>query len=360
MSKHKFKILSLDGGGIKGVIPCTILKYIENKTGQRISRMFNMLAGTSTGGIISLGLTMPNENGGNTYSAEDMLNLYVSEGKHIFSKRPRDIKSLLGSVVKKGLFDNTFDVAGFEKILQNKFGNGRLKDSLTEVLVTTYAPEQEKPFYFSSRLAKENEKENILLREIARSTSAAPTFFKPSKVKYDNDNTLAFVDGGVFANNPAILSYSEAKELWKKQNKTKKVNIPQGLDKNTKSFEAVVTPDDNDLPFFMLSIGCGHCSTKIDFSKADDWRAKDWIEPLLTNVFMQSVAESTDYTMKHLLPPFQDGTERYIRMDLQIPEENSAMDDASDKNIKKLVAIADEYVKSHQGELDKICAIITN
>jgi len=358
MSKHQFKILSLDGGGIKGIIPCTILKYIEKKTGQPVSGLFNVLAGTSTGGIIALGLTRQNEDGGNIYSADDMLELYVKHGKHIFSKRSNDFKSWVGSIIQKGLFDKSFDVEKFEKILLEKFADSRLKDSLTDVLITTYAPEQEKPFYFSSRLAKEDDKENILLREIARSTSAAPTYFKPSKVAYDSDKKLAFVDGGVFANNPSILAYSEAKEIWKKKNKVKTVSVPHGMDSTAKTFNAVVSADDNDLPFFMLSIGCGHHSTKIDFSDADDWRTKDWIEPLLSNVFMQSVAESTDYTMKHLLPPFEDGAVRYVRLDLPIPEENSEMDNASDDNIKALCGIADTYVDQHKAVLDEICAII--
>jgi uncharacterized protein len=358
MSKHKLKILAIDGGGIKGIIPCTILKYIETKTGLPTSRLFHVLAGTSTGGIISLGLSKPDEDGNNAYTADDMLKLYVENGKNIFGKRPKDFKSWLGSIIEKGLFDKNFDVTKFEEILKEKFGDSKLKESLTGVLVTTYAPEQEKPFYFSSRLALEDEKENIPLREIARSTSAAPTYFKPSQVTYDKNQQLAFVDGGVFANNPSILAYSEAKEIWKKQNRTITVNIPEGVDKNTKTFEAVVSADDNDLPFFLLSLSCGHSSARIDFSEADEWRAKDWIKPLLTNIFMQSVAESTDYTMKYLLPPFVDGTPRYVRFDLAIPEENSQMDDASDENIKQLCAIADDFVAKNKAELDKVCALL--
>lgn len=359
MSKHQFKILSLDGGGIKGIIPCMILKYIEERTGQRIFRLFNMLAGTSTGGIIAVGLTKQNEDGGAVYSANDMLELYVKHGKEIFSKRDTDWKSwLISAVEKQGLFNKSINEKEFENILLKNFGDSRLKDALSDVLITSYEPQEEKPFYFSSRLAKEQEKENILIREIARSTSAAPTYFKPSKVMYDGNYKFAFIDGGVFANNPSILAYGEAKEIWKRKNKTITVSLPEGLDPNAKAFDAVVSPDDNDYPFFMLSIGCGHSRTKIDFSESDDWRTKDWIKPLLTNVFMQSVSESTDYTMKHLLPEYEDGTERYIRLDLSIPEENSQMDDASDKNIRELCNIAKNYVKEHDKELDKICKIL--
>jgi hypothetical protein len=137
-----------------------------------------------------------------------------------------------------------------------------------------------------------------------------------------------------------------------------RVSVPSDLDKNAKTFDAYVTPDDHDLPFFMLSIGCGHAPAKIDLSDAEDWRMANWIKPLLTSVFMQSVAESTDYTMKHLLPPFEDKTLRYIRLDLEIPEANSQMDDVSEENIKALCKIADQFVKENQKKLDDICNLL--
>jgi patatin-like phospholipase/acyl hydrolase len=359
MSKHQFRILSLDGGGIKGIIPCTILSYIEQKTGHRISKMFHLLAGTSTGGIISLGLTTPNEFGYNAFTADDMLQLYVKHGTDIFHHRDNGwFGKLFGTKILGGALKKVYDEEEFEKLLQKKFGDNRLKESLADVLVTTYAPEAEKPFYFSSRLAKKDAKEDMLVREIARSTSAAPTYFEPSRVKYDKEEKYAFVDGGVFANNPSILAYGEAKELWKNMNNPVRVSVPSDLDKNAKTFDAYVTPDDHDLPFFMLSIGCGHAPAKIDLSDAEDWRMANWIKPLLTSVFMQSVAESTDYTMKHLLPPFEDKTLRYIRLDLEIPEANSQMDDVSEENIKALCKIADQFVKENQKKLDDICNLL--
>ena len=75
---------------------------------------------------------------------------------------------------------------------------------------------------------------------------------------------------------------------------------------------------------------------------------------------MQSVAESTHYTMQYLLPPFSDGTRRYQRLDLAIPEKNCEMDDTSDKNISELCDIAETYVKENKAELDDICQLLTS
>lgn len=350
MSSPKLKILSIDGGGIRGIIPCIILRYIEDKTGSPISSLFNLVAGTSTGGIISVGLTKHEGNFQNSFSAAEMLELYVKYGKDIFSDRPRDFLSW----VSAKLFAKPYDSKDMEALLERYFGDARLKDALSSVLVTTYDIEKGKPFYFSSRLAIDDTKENFKLKEVARSTSAAPTYFKPNLLKYDKDTDLAFVDGGVFANNPSILAYSEAKELWKQQ----LVTNPALAEPDDRGFDAVVTADDNDLPFYLLSLGTGYTTNAIKGEDVKNYRNKDWFEPLMTNVFMRSVAESTNYTMKYLLPDYVDGSKRYQRLDFEIPSAISQMDDASDRNIDSLVNVAEKFVKDNEKVLDKICEVL--
>jgi patatin-like phospholipase/acyl hydrolase len=349
MSNPKFKILSIDGGGIRGIIPCIILRYIEEKTGTPISGLFNLIAGTSTGGIISVGLTKQEKNFQNSFSADQMLELYVKFGKDIFSDRPKDLLSW----VSAKLFAKPYDVTDMEALLERYFGETRLKDALSNVLVTTYDIEKGKPFYFSSRLAATDEKENFKLKEVARSTSAAPTYFKPNLLKYDKETDLAFVDGGVFANNPSILAYSEAKELWKQL----LVTNPE-LAEEDRGFDAIVTADDNDLPFYLLSLGTGYTTNAIKGSEVKNYRNKDWFEPLMTNVFMRSVAESTNYTMKYLLPDYKNGNPRYQRLDFKIPNEISEMDNASEKNINSLVKVAEKFVKDNEVVLNKVCEIL--
>jgi predicted acylesterase/phospholipase RssA len=349
MTSPKFKVLSIDGGGIRGIIPCIILKYIEENTGKPISSLFNLIAGTSTGGIISVGLTKHESNFQNSFTADQMLELYVKFGKDIFSDRPKDLLSW----VSAKLFAKPYDAKDMEALLDRYFGESRLKDALSNVLVTTYDIEKGKPFYFSSRLAAKDARENFKLKEIARSTSAAPTYFKPNLLKYDKETDLAFVDGGVFANNPSILAYSEGKELWKQL-----LVADPSLAEPDRGFDAVVTADDNDLPFYLLSLGTGFTHNAIKGSEVKNYRNKDWFEPLLANVFMRSVAESTHYTMKYLLPDYENGRPRYQRLDFQIPTEISEMDNASEKNIDSLVKVAEKFVKEHEAALNKICEVL--
>ncbi len=346
MKKHAFKILSIDGGGIRGILPCTILTFIEQQIGP-LSDKCDLIAGTSTGGIIAMGLVAPNENAQNAYSAEDMLDLYVQNGNKIFQKRKTDFWSWLSQPNKfsRTLVGNPYDERPLEGILAQKFNHTRLKECLTNLLVTTYEIQKGKTFYFLSRLAQTVEAENFELREVARATSAAPTYFSPAFAQWKSE-TEAFIDGGVFANNPAILAYGEAKEIWKRA--------------ATLSFDPVVLSDDHDLPFFMLSIGTGYAPQTISGADARKWRTAQWIQPMLDNIFMNSVASSTHFTMQHLLPAFKDGTPRYQRLDMQIPPEQTEMDNASSENIDKLCEIAQQYVKQNQVKLLKICEYLND
>lgn len=349
--KSKLKILSIDGGGIRGVIPCTILKFIESQLGGNLCETFDLIAGTSTGGIITLGLTTQKPNDSYPYYAEEMLDLYKSNGNQIFAKRGKDFLSVLGAIFQglpEEMTAKPYESENLEILLDKYFKNATLSETKTNALITTYDITEGKPFIFSTRLAKnhdtEQTKENFLIRDIARSTSAAPTYFKPNLLTGKGTEDFAFVDGGVFANNPAILAYAEAKELWKTR--------------STLAFDAVVTATDDDLPFYMLSIGTGTHRQRFSGQDAQKWRTAKWLQPLLTSVFMQSVAESTHYAMQHLLPAWTDGTPRYQRINIEIPEENTAMDDASAENIDTLCEIAEKYVKENEAQLLKICELL--
>ena len=78
------KILSIDGGGVRGLIPAMILVEIEKRTGRPIHTMFDLMAGTSTGAVLALGLVKPTEDGSPKFSAHDMLRFYQKDGKEIF------------------------------------------------------------------------------------------------------------------------------------------------------------------------------------------------------------------------------------------------------------------------------------
>src|SRR5271169_5412336 len=130
-----FTILSIDGGGIRGIIPAMILADIERRTGRRIAEMFDMIAGTSTGGILALGLTVPQEQKGKRpkYEASQLVSFYEADGKEIFHSFWRNVVSL------HGLMEERYPAEPIERVLQKYLGEEtRLSQALTEVVITSY------------------------------------------------------------------------------------------------------------------------------------------------------------------------------------------------------------------------------
>jgi patatin-like phospholipase/acyl hydrolase len=342
----KFKILSIDGGGIRGIIPGVILAEIEKRTEQPISSLFDLIAGTSTGGILALGLALSGEGGFSKFSAEELIALYENNGTIIFNKPRTKVMNLLRKAAS--VFSESYAKEGIEKVLENYFGEAELKDLIADVLITSYEIEKRKPFYFLSRLSKDpahQASENFKVKYVARSTSAAPTYFEPSWVAWKDNSHLALVDGGVFANNPSMLAYTEAQELMKFV--------------GSKAFYPVLTANNEDQPLFMLSLGTGNTIKSYEYIKAKSWGKAGWLIPLL-DILMQGVSESVHYEMQYVLPSDKDGKSTYFRLNTTIQAQHSNMDDASVKNIQALKKYGKEMIEHYNSEIDTICNIIAH
>jgi patatin-like phospholipase/acyl hydrolase len=126
-----FKVLSIDGGGIRGIIPAMVLAEIEERTGKPIAEMFDLIAGTSTGGILALGLAMPEDGGRPRYTASELIELYEDEGASIFSGRVGTIRNL---------FEERYPSAGVEgpqRVLRGCAPKGRALDGVRNELRDT-------------------------------------------------------------------------------------------------------------------------------------------------------------------------------------------------------------------------------
>ncbi|MEZ4963728.1 MAG: patatin-like phospholipase family protein [Saprospiraceae bacterium] len=356
MNKPKIKILTMDGGGIRGILPCAILAEIERRLNKPIAHAFDLCSGTSTGGIIACGLNIPHpeKKGEPKFSASEFGQLYEKDGAKIFKKRGGFFSGLTS------LFEESFGHSGLEELLQFYFGDSQLNETISEVLVTSYDIEQRKPFYFLSRLAKQgSDGENFRLRDIARSTSAAPTYFEPNQLPWLAERYLALVDGGVFANNPSMLAYTEAMELLRQKDKAP-VAPPVAVETGHGEFESftgeVSVVEQSE--YFMLSLGTGRVTRPYPYNKAKSWGQAQWIRPII-DILMQGVSESVDYQMRYVLPPDASGTPQYIRINPEIPAENAEMSDVSDKNISGLQEVAAKAIKEQDQVLDQVCELIS-
>lgn len=320
------RVLSIDGGGVLGMISAMILGEIEKKTGKHTAELFDLIAGTSTGGILALGLTKPDDKGLKPfYSASAGVELYEKKGGKIFSR------SLFHMILAVGnLLDEKYPSEGIDTILQTYFGDTVLAEALTDVLIPAYDIERRTAHFFKSEKSRQKPIRNFFMRDIARATSAAPTFFEPAYIQ-DAEGTelFALIDGGVFANNPAMCAYAEIKRMY---------------------------PEANDI--FLLSLGTGGRKRAYPYRKAKDWGTIQWSVPIL-DVMFDGVADTVDYQLERVFIPNPDGKNTYHRLMVQIPPQNSKFDDASADNIATLKQAGFDFIQKNQELLDRISQQLT-
>ncbi|WP_414518954.1 patatin-like phospholipase family protein, partial [Nostoc sp. PCC 9305] len=226
-SKQVVRILSIDGGGIRGILPLSILKYIEEKTGSPIHSLFDVIGGTSTGGLIALGLNSKNPLTGQIYSAQDLLKFYVNDAHNIFKTngdsdgekflswvRDNFISNIpgvnqLAGKHGSGVFTPQYSGQNIEVFFQDKFGSDiKLSQLSTECDVTVYSYdiENDEVYRFNNKEAAINHWDDYYVWQAVRATSAAPTFFSGLEV-FNSNSGVRF---GISQNSsPALTAHQD-------------------------------------------------------------------------------------------------------------------------------------------------------
>ena len=197
----------MDGGGIRGIISCVILKYIEDKLKEihdenaKIGDYVDFIAGTSTGALIaSLLLSPSTENPKRAkHSITDALNIYSKTFWTILNNPLSVLKDNLPTLV-------------LEEQLKIVFGEAELKDMIRPCAIVSYDTEHQKPKIFNS-IDGISPFRNFYVKDICRASSAAPTYFEPAKIKSFADQEFSCIDGGVFANNPTFVGFIETQKI---------------------------------------------------------------------------------------------------------------------------------------------------
>lgn len=192
-TSERFQILSLDGGGIKGIFSAGVLAAIEEDLGVSVADHFDLIAGTSTGGIIAIGL-------GLGLKPREIVEFYLREGPSI-SPTWCGLKSFQHWVRRK------YSAKPLEEALKRCFKEKRFGDSKKRLVVPSYNLGEDDVYIFRTPHAERLRRDyKVPAWKVAKATSAAPTFFPASR---DVDN-LRLIDGGVWANNPSLVAVTEA------------------------------------------------------------------------------------------------------------------------------------------------------
>jgi patatin-like phospholipase/acyl hydrolase len=300
------RVLAIDGGGIRGLIPAIVLTELERRAGRRIFELFDLIAGTSTGGILACALCAPEP-----LPASEVVKLYEEEGPEIFD---RSLFQRIRSA--EGLLDEKYDDAALDRALERFLGHKRLAESRPDLIVPVYDTALPGPYFFKTSKARENAAEHDFpLSVVARATSAAPTYFEPVE-----DGARSMVDGGVFAANPAMCALAEVL--------------------------ATVAPGE----VVLLSLGTGQRTHKREFGEIKDWGAAKWARPILDVVF-DGVSDTVDFQLQQVL-----GAERYWRLQVELTLASDDLDDASEDNLARLRGHAEDLIRDRSAELDAALA----
>ena len=329
--QKKYIILSIDGGGIRGIIPARILQEIEERTGHRIHQMVDTISGNSTGGIIALGLVTPNTTKtGVQYKAEDLLKLYTDNAAQIFPH------SLLHKIKTGfGLWGTKYPREPLDKLLREKFNNNKLSQALKHCVIFSYSLNKRMGHIWTSI----DTGEDFYMRDIAAATSAAPVYFPPAIInnvdgKYcygkSKLGSCTEVDGGLFANDPSIMTVASIlQQSTQKQRNTK------------------LRRED----LILISLGTGMITQTEEVNVRGGGSINWLIDADIIDIILDITSGVSRWTASAL------GVE-YHKIQVELTPQQAKMDNISSKNIQMLINKAEEYIRQHDKEINTICEIL--
>jgi patatin-like phospholipase/acyl hydrolase len=197
-SDRGFQVLAIDGGGVRGIFAAALLAGLEDDLGRPVRELFDLVVGTSTGGIIALGL-------GAGLTPAEILDFYVSEKDQIFPNR-------LGWRRIRHPFAAKYGPQRLQAAVQRVFGDTLLGESRVPLVIPSYNLGENDVYLFKTphhdRLKRDHK---VPMWQVAMATTAAPTYFPAFRLPGEH---VRLVDGGVWANNPAMVGVTEAVSMF--------------------------------------------------------------------------------------------------------------------------------------------------
>lgn len=301
-------IISIDGGGILGMIPAMVLAEIERRTCRHTVDYASLFGGTSTGGILACALAQPNGKVP-ARSAEEIPALYRDKGPEIFHRSFwYRIKSGDGYMAPK------YPIDGLARVMREYMGKVRMSEALRPTFVTTYDLAASTPLFIKSH----TNGVSFYMADAVIATAAAPSYFPPHQV-----GPHVLIDGGIFAKNPAICAWREAVGLW-------------GLDQ----------------PYIVLSLGTGMNDHPVSYDVAKGAGPIGLIKDV--GIIGRTMDGQCD-TANHIMEGLPNTT--FIRLDYRMTVEGR-MDDASKDNLNKLEKAGQKLIQKNSDTLDWLCDTI--
>ncbi len=313
-------MLAIDGGGVLGLAPAVLLAELERRTGRRVCGLFDLVVGTSVGGIVALAVTKPGP-----LEAGAAVEMFLSRSRRMFRRRP--------PAIRRAVRGPTYDAASMAAVLREVFGEATLAEAMVPVAVTAYDLTLRRPVLLRSAGCA------MPMHATALATASAPTYFEPATLP----DGRTMIDGGVALCNPAMAAYAEA------------ISMFSGRD------------------VVLVSLGTGSSARPIDAAKAKRWGKVSWVCPLL-EILMNGSSSAVHEELTTILggerkPSSENWAtkgkatkgRRYWRFDIDLgeyPEVSRRMDDTRRKNLAAIEAMAKRVAVVRSAELDELAAIL--
>lgn len=292
--------LSFTGGGIRGIIGAKMLAIFEEKTGRKVRELFPLMAGTSTGGLLATLFTLG-------VPAKEVVELYKDYATSIFEPKYR--------LNPGGVRGPKYNIENLKDVIYEYVGDKRLAEVEGDLLITAYNASRKRTEVFKSWEARQNpldKSKNPRLVKLLAASAAAPTYFDPVRIKGE-----AYIDGGIFANDPAACALAEINRRYGKVN------------------------------HMAILLGTG----KVDrgFSEYEDLTGRGTLGQVkdIIDYAIGGNVDTARYIVKQMLPNIGSFQQLYL-IDPVISKDFAEMDCTDSKVLHRLELYADEYVDAEK------------
>ncbi|CAL4959965.1 unnamed protein product [Urochloa decumbens] len=340
-------VLSIDGGGVKGIIPATFLTFLESKlqeldgSNARIAHYFDVIAGTSTGGLIAAMLVAPSPSNAKQpcCEAKDIVPFYLKHCPHIFPCRTGFFGWFCKIIhIIKMIIGPKYNGKYLHKIINDLLHDTRMKETLTNVVVPTYDVKCVKPTIFSTFKARSSTLMDARLADVCIGTSAAPTvlpahYFETVDYHTGASRSFNIIDGGLVANNPTLVAVSEI---------TKQIQL------RSKEFPEIKPLDYSRYLVISLGTGLPEQDIKFDALHVAKWGIFGWLGrhytmPLL-HMFLHASADTTDSYVANLFKAIGCSHQLLRIQHHNIPIAAVSADLSTEKNLQCLIKIGENLM----------------
>lgn len=334
-----FRILSLDGGGMRGVISARMLQVIEQYIDQPMGDYFDLIVGTSTGALLAAGLMLDKRPG-------ELLRFYLQEGENIFPYQSYFNPQRLKLILRYGLSAPKFSDEGLIRAVRDIIGtNLKVADASSlgmppaKLMITSYDTVRRQPVLFKS-WCRDAWYADVPLWKACVCSSVAPTYFPAQQLQGRHRGksfTYSMIDGGVGANDPTAIAVAEAIHLLRHDRSVQ----PEHLSMDEMIDEITV-----------LSLGTGSLEQPLPYEEVREWGLIEWM-PSLIDVTMDAPSDLYRFiTTQIVTKAGERGPGAYLRLQPHLDQKFGAIDNADLVYLHSLIEQTDTYLATKMDRIE--------